>query len=391
LGAIQAMYLTRLELREFRSYERLAIGLPAGTVVFHGPNGAGKTNLLEGMCVTAAGDSPRARTIGELVRIGSDHGFVRAGLVREERPRTIEVGLAARGQRRIRIDGVARRRADLVGIAPVVLFWAADIEVLRGEPSGRRRMLDRELCAVRQSYDYHLARYRRAVEQRNNLLKALQGRRHAAEALAPWENAAARHGARVMVERSRFLASLAPHAERAYSTLTGGQKGFAVAYGPSVAMPAAQSAAPNGKDDAAVVEEVARTLAGALKERRSLDRRQGVTTVGPHRDDIELSLEGRPVRAFASQGEQRSCAVAVRMGFAAVVRLMTDEAPVLLLDDVLSELDERHRRGVFAACEAEQVIVTCCDEQDVPSDVLAASAVFAIEEGKVVSHCARSR
>ncbi len=385
------MYLTRLELREFRSYERLAIELPVGTVVLHGPNGAGKTNLLEGICVIAAGDSPRARTIGELVRIGSDYGFARAGLIREERPRRIEVGLAARGQRRIRIDGAARRRADLIGMAPVVLFWAADIEVLRGEPSGRRRMLDRELCAVRQSYDYHLSRYRRAVEQRNNLLKALERGRRAEEALAPWESAAARHGARVMLDRSRFLSSLAPHAERAHAILTGGQRGFSVAYAPSVAMPDAQSGTPDGKDDAPAVEEVVRALADALKERRSLDRRQGVTTVGPHRDDIELSLDGRPVRAFASQGEQRSCAVAMRMGFAGVVRRMTDEAPVLLLDDVLSELDERHRRGVFAACKAEQVIVTCCDEQDVPSDVLGSSAVFALEEGRVVPHCARSR
>jgi DNA replication and repair protein RecF len=194
-----------------------------------------------------------------------------------------------------------------------------------------------------------------------------------------------------MVDRSDFIAALAPEAQRAHATVTGGGRGLAVTYGPSVAMGTGQSAGTDGKDDSGRVEHVTRSLATALKDRRRVDLQYGSTTAGPHRDDIELALDGQSVRAFASQGEQRSCAVALRMGLAAVVHAMTGEAPLLLLDDVLSELDERHRRGVFAACEAEQVIVTCCDQEDIPRDVLGDSSVFAVEDGEVTPHHAGER
>jgi DNA replication and repair protein RecF len=385
------MHLSRLELRELRNYETLALELPAGVIAVHGPNGAGKTNLLEGICVAAVGESPRARTTDELIRWRSQHGFVRAEFVNSERRRRVEVGLAASGRRQIKIDGVSRRRADLIGVAPVVLFSASDIEVLRGEPSGRRRLLDSELSAIRRSYYYHVTRYRRAIEQRNRALKEVRERRSAEEVLTPWENAAARHGAQVMVDRSDFIASLAPEAQRAHATVTGGGRGLTVTYGPSIAIETGQSAGTDGKDEAGRVEHVTRRLAAALEERRRVDVQYGTTTRGPHRDDIELALDGQSVRAFASQGEQRSCAVALRMGLAAVAHAMTGEAPLLLLDDVLSELDERHRRGVFAACDAEQVIVTCCDREDIPRDVLAESSIFAVQNGEVTPHHARPR
>jgi DNA replication and repair protein RecF len=385
------MHLSRLELRELRNYRRLALELPAGVVVLHGPNGAGKTNILEAVCVAGAGDSPRARTIDELVRHGSQYGFIRAEFAKDERRRRVEVGLATTGRRQIRIDGVARRRADLIGVAPVLLFCSTDIEVLRGEPSGRRRLIDRELSSMRRPYYDHLTRYRRAIEQRNKLLKGLRDRRSTEEALAPWENAASRHGAHVMLHRSEFISLLGPEAERAHAAVTEGRRQLHITYSPSVAIPSGQSSGPGGKDDARLVEDLTRSLAAALKERRNLDRQYGATTVGPHRDDIELTLDGNAVRKFASQGEQRSCAVAVRMGLAAVVNAATGESPVLLLDDVLSELDERHRRGVFAASEAEQVIVTCCDERDIPTEVLADSCMFAVEAGEVIPSCGRAR
>jgi DNA replication and repair protein RecF len=385
------MHLSRLELREFRNYERLALELPAGVVAVHGPNGAGKTNLLEGICVAAAGDSPRSRTTDELVRHRSQYGFVRADFVTAERGTRVEIGLAESGRRQIKIDGVLRRRADLIGVAPIVLFSASDIELLRGEPSGRRRLLDRELSSIRGSYYYHVVRYRRAIEQRNKVLKDLRERRTTEAALAPWDSAASRHGARLMLDRSDFTAALAPEAERAHTVVTGGRRSLTLAYRPSVAIPTGQSAPADEKEAAGWVEQVTESLAAALKERRRVDMQLGTTTAGPHRDDIEVALDGQSVRAYASQGEQRSCAVALRMGLTAVVRAMTGEAPLLLLDDVLSELDERHRRGVFAACDAEQVMVTCCDQQDIPPDVLAGATVLAVEDGRVISDCDRPR
>jgi len=378
------MYLHRLEVRDFRNYARVGKDFPAGVVVLHGPNGAGKTNLLEAVCAAASGDSPRARTTEELVRRGCGHGFVKGEFAGDDGPAKVEVGLARTGQRQFKVNGVVRRRVDLIGVAPTVYFSAEDIEVVRGEPAGRRRLLDRTLCSVSAQYDADLGRYRRAVMQRNQLLKALREKGEGEDALAPWDRAVARYGARVMVAREEFIAELAPEVKGAHAAVAGDTIPLLVEYRPAIAAPSEQSAARAREGRAEVVEEVSRVLERALVERRAADVRYGATGWGPHRDDIALLLAGEPVRVYGSQGEQRSCAVGLRLGLAAVMRRMTGKRPMLLLDDVLSELDARRRAGVFAACaDSEQVIITCCDEQDIPAEVRESGALFAISEGQV--------
>ena len=226
------MQLDHVDLIDFRNYERLSLDLPVGVVVVHGPNGAGKTSLLEAVCVAASGDSPRARTTEEMVRSGAEHAFVRGEFITGSRKTRLEIGLARAGQRQIKIEGVVRRRDDLIGLAPVVLFWAEDIEMVRGEPAGRRRLIDRELSLISSPYWHHLSRYRRALEQRNKLLKFIREGREREDALAPWDRALARHGARIIVERSAFIAALAPRVLAAHDVLTGAQQTLAISYCP---------------------------------------------------------------------------------------------------------------------------------------------------------------
>jgi len=378
------MQAAHIELRQFRNYERLSLSLPAGVVVLHGPNGSGKTSLLEAICVAASGDSPRARTTEELVRTGAEHAFVAAEFQTQGRRTKLEIGIARTGQRQIKRDGVVRRRDDLIGLAPVVLFWAEDIDVVRGEPADRRRLLDRELSLVSRHYSHHLTRYRRALEQRNRLLKLVREGRERPDALDPWDRALARHGAAVVAERRAFLGTLGPRATAAYAVLTGTVAGLVIGYSPSVGGTDGGGGPEEGAGQDASVEPTAGRLARALVAQRRVDIAAGVTTGGPHRDDVLFLLNGRPVRMYGSQGEQRSCAVAMRIGLAAVARAMTGETPLILLDDVLSELDERHRQGVFAACgESEQVVITCCDYEDIPSAVRASSSVLEVVGGTV--------
>ena len=179
-------------------------------------------------------------------------------------------------------------------------------------------------------------------------------------------------------------------AARTHDELTGGERAFMITYRPSVAPKILQSGGVAEKERGTLAEELAKRLLSALEQQREVDIVYGITGRGPHRDDVELTLGGGRVRAFGSQGEQRSCAVAIRIGLAQVVRRMTGERPRLLLDDVLSKLDERHRRGVFAACaESEQVIGTCCDREDIPKEARGGWAapkgwqVFEIVEGRV--------
>lgn len=244
----QAMYLRRLEVREFRNYEREGVDFSAGVVVLHGPNGAGKTNLMEAICVAATGTSPRTRATGELVRQGSEHGFVRGEFAREGQTARVEVGLARAGERHIKVRGVVRKQVDLIGMLPVVYFSTDDIAVVRGDPGGRRRLFDRELAAISSGYHFNLTRYRRAIQQRNRLLKDLRRKGGDAGALAPWDREAARYGAQVMVARQAFLEELAPPVAEAHAVLTRGDTPFLMAYHPSIEVSALQNGVNSQQD-----------------------------------------------------------------------------------------------------------------------------------------------
>jgi DNA replication and repair protein RecF len=379
------MYLRRLELRDFRNWACLDLTLPEGMVIFHGANGAGKTNLLESVCLAAAGDSPRAHESQEMIRLGEDVAFVRTDFHgTEHRPR-LEVGLARSGQKQLKINGAPKRRSDLIGLAPVVYFSADDIAIIKGEPGARRRLLDIEISAISQSYYFEMNRYRRSAEQRNRLLKDIRAGRARPDSLDPWDRSLAKHGAAVTLKRHEFISALAPESATAHGLLTGHASDFSVAYRPSVGPLELQGTGTHVEDSSSLVENNAIHLEARLREERGSDILRGSTGSGPHRDDIEVLLRGEPVRLFGSQGEQRTCAVALRIGLTSVVRAATGDRPVLLLDDVLSELDARYRAGVFAACgQAQQVIITCCDPADIPSQARESAASFEVRDGRLV-------
>jgi DNA replication and repair protein RecF len=187
-----------------------------------------------------------------------------------------------------------------------------------------------------------------------------------------------------MVARKGFIDAVAPEAQDAYAALTSAGQSFTMRYRPSIEMPNSQSVQDRQKDNRGLVEEVARALVRCLEETRKVDVANGVTGRGPHRDDVDLMLGTDAVRVYGSQGEQRSCAVAIRLGLAVVVHRLTGEMPLLLLDDVLSELDERRRAGVFkAGGQSEQVIITCCDEEDIPEDVRRSALILAVRDGQL--------
>jgi len=380
-----SMYLHRLELRDFRNWSRLDLTLPEGMVIFHGPNGAGKTNLLESICLAAAGDSPRAHESQDMIRLAEEVAFVRADFHGLDRRPRLEIGLARSGQKQVKVNGAPKRRSDLIGLAPVVYFSADDIAVIKGEPSARRRFLDAEISAISQSYYFQLIRYRRSLEQRNRLLKDIRSGRARPSALDPWDRSLAKHGAAVIVKRRGFAADLAPEAAAAHDLLTGHARGLVVAYRPSIGPLDEQDSRAALEEPASLVGNIAIHLESVWREERQNDILRGATGAGPHRDDLEVLLRGEPVRLFGSQGEQRTCAVALRIGLASVVRSATGDRPVLLLDDVLSELDARYRAGVFAACaQAQQVIITCCDPADIPAQARESAASFEVRDGRLI-------
>jgi DNA replication and repair protein RecF len=355
--------LKSLELRNYRNYERLDLEMGSQLNVFLGANGQGKTNLLESVAMLALSTSPRARRDAEL--IGPLVPETRIVAVVESGDRQAEIRISVRvenerARRRIEVDGQPRRAVDLPGLFRVTLFWPDDLNLVKSGPEHRRRLLNEMLVQVQPGYARALSRYARVVEQRNSLLKQVAMGEQPPAALDVWDFELAKLGGELVEGRRRAVRELAVCAAAGHAAISGGETLELEYAGPP--------------DD----------LAAALLRSRSDDVRRGTTGVGPHRDDVVVRLDGRDARGYASQGQQRTAVVSVKLAEAAVVAEMTGERPVLLLDDVLSELDAGRRGSLLEQLgEPGQVVITSVEADPFPARVIERSVVRCIERGMV--------
>lgn len=333
--------------------------------IFAGANAQGKTNLLEAVYLAATGRSPRTSQEGEMVEWGDDIARVVADFESERRGALmVEVSLGRRtpagegprggsAQKRLKLNGVTRSLADLAGVVPVVLFLVDDLEIIRGEPARRRAFLDTDLSAMSRTYTWALRQYTRVLDQRNRLLKDIRDNQADTENLAPWNAQLAAFGGRLLEMRTRFLTDLNQETGAVYQGLTASPQQMAVGYRREWGNPAVT---PTTR------EEYTELLAVALEEGWPEEIRRGSSQAGPHRDDLLIQIDGRDVRQFGSQGEQRTAALALRVAEFSLLNRLLGESPVLLLDDILSELDRTRRTALLAhLAPMAQVIVTTTD------------------------------
>ena len=374
------MYVSHLTLHDFRSYTDVEVALESGVTAFVGSNGQGKTNLVEAIDYLSRLSSHRVATDAPLVRAGADQAVVRAAVVKDGRTAVLEVelnpGRANRG--RINKSPLPRVR-DLVGLVRTVVFSPEDLSLVKGDPSERRRFLDDllvlrtpRLAGVRADYD-------RILKQRNSLLKtARTGHRAAAEAtLEIWDDHLSRVGAELLGERLALVEALAPYVGRAYETVARGatRDDARIAYSTAVALP------DDLDREARDLDRLRESLIAELARRRSDELDRGVSLVGPHRDDLLVSLGDLPVKGYASHGESWSSALALRLASFDLLRDDGDD-PILILDDVFAELDlDRRRQLADLVAGAEQVLVTAAVEADVP-DALA-GVRYTVAKGEV--------
>jgi DNA replication and repair protein RecF len=352
--------LRHLRLEHTRNYIELDVPFASGTYVFSGANAQGKTNLLEAVYLAATGHSPRTSHEGDLLMWGEDVARVVAEFVSPVRgPVTIEVALGrkpgsddGRGGvvKRLKVNGVPRQMTALAGLVPVVLFLIEDLEIIRGEPACRRAFLDTELSAISRTYAWAFRQYTRVLEQRNRLLKEIRDGRADREQLAPWSAQLAGFGARLLEVRLRFIADLSHETQTAYAGLTASTQGLTLAY------------RHDGGELPSHREALGCYLTEALATVEGEEIRRGTSLVGPHRDDLHLCVDGKDVRQFGSQGEQRTAALALRVAECTLLERLLGEPPVLLLDDILSELDRTRRHALLAfLTPMTQVILTTTD------------------------------
>jgi DNA replication and repair protein RecF len=354
--------LCRLWLRDFRNYTRAELSFAEGVTVFVGPNGQGKSNLLEAVYLVATGRSHRTAHEAEAIRWGAEAARVRAQVVRRGRDEEIEITVLREGGRtssQMRLNGAPAPRGSVLGRLPVVLAAPWDTDLVRGPGAGRRRLLDAALSQLSPAYFFGLHRYHRVVAHRNAEL-----RRGAPGGLDPWDAQMVALGARITARRAWYVERLRPHAAAWFERL-GGAGALAVTYRPSWA----------GGSDEEIMERARANTARV----RADEMRRGATLAGPHRDEVEFTLDGVGLRACGSVGQWRTAMLAVRLAERAVMAGEMGASPVLLLDDALAELDPDRQRRVLEVDGASQVLVTAT-----ASPAAAGVRVLEVKAGTVI-------
>ncbi len=359
------MFVTHLSLADFRSYATAEVALQPGATTFTGANGQGKTNLIEAVDYLATLGSHRVSSEQPLVRHGAERAIVRARVqagLDDARQLLLEVELLPGKQNRASLNRAPLRRPrELLGALRTVVFSPEDLALIKGDPSERRRFLDElittrwpRMAGVRADYD-------RVLRQRVTLLKSLMGRSRAiredAEStLEVWDESLARFGAELMHARLATVADLTPHVADAYTAIAPTNNDAGIEYRSAI-----------GADSTTSQSEIEARLILAMGERRSDELQRGVCLVGPHRDELPLSLGELPAKGYASHGESWSFALSLKLGAFALLRA-DGVQPVLILDDVFAELDQmRRERLAGMISQAEQVLITAAVPDDVPA------------------------
>ena len=353
------MQITELTLRSYRSYETLHLAFDPGVQIFLGANAQGKTNIIEALYYAAFGRSHRTSSDAELIRVGADGAHIGLSFRRHDVPGELSFTFARGARRRITYAGESLRQRDLVGLLPMVLFSPEDLFLVKGAPALRRRYLDAELSQASPAYYGELLRYTRILKQRNAVLKDIRERLAAPDDLSPWDAQLAKSAAYIVTRRIAAVAQLGALSARVQAVLAAG----ALAY---------EIAGAGGEDFAEddMTESLHVWYNKMLCEGRARDIARAATGVGPHLDDLVLRVGGMSLRSYGSQGQQRTGALALKLAELFYLQENIGEAPILLLDDVMSELDADRRRALldFIRHEHIQTFITATDAAYFPAE-----------------------
>ncbi len=373
------MHVTSLGLENFRNYASLRIEPGTGLNIFVGLNAQGKSNLLESLYILATSKSTRAAKDTELIRFEQPAARVRADVIRDKNSDIeIELILSQTEKKTARINGVRHTRlAEVIGQVNAVLFDSGDLEIIRGEPSVRRRFLDLEISQTSPRYVHALGAFRKSLEQRNRLLRDLRDGRAGGDArgsLPAWNAQMAQHGARLVERRRLFLERLASLAAEVHKTLSDGRDVLEIVYQPSFAV-----------NDLSDAESIQQRFQEALEAVAAEEFARGTTLRGPQRDDVCFTVNGQDCRAFGSQGQQRTVALSLKLAERQLIEELVGEPPLLLLDDVLSDLDDARRRHLFelTAQAGSQTFLSCTNLRAFSKGVLERAAVYGVDHAEV--------
>lgn len=386
------MQITHLSLTNYRNYSRLELDLPEEPIILQGDNAQGKTNFLESIHVLATTRSPRSSADRELVNWLAfeevqPYGRITAKVKRSSNVSQVELLLAPKEgeggiSRRFRVNGAPKRAIDVIGLITVVLFSPLDVDLVGGAPSGRRRYLDIMNSQADPLYLRSLQKYNRVLAQRNSLLRLIRDGSARASQLDYWDAELVEHGSYIAERRADAVAALNVSVKTVHPLLTDDREFLRVDLQASICgggeTPPEQAGEPRPRD------EWKNLYVRRLHEMRSREVAQGLSLVGPHRDDLRFSIDGADTTTYGSRGQQRTAALSVKLGEAEFIQRRTGEQPILLLDDVTSELDAKRRRQVIHSIQpGQQVLITCTDLEVFEPEFLAKSRIYRVKRGQI--------
>lgn len=357
------MLIKSMELKDYRNYDALTISFDPGTNILYGDNAQGKTNILEAIFVAATTKSHKGSKDREIIHFDREEAHIRTYLEKEGVETRVDMHLRCSKSKGIAIDGQKiKKAADLMGLCSVVFFSPEDLGIIKNGPAERRRFVDMELCQLDSYYLYHLNHYNKIVNQRNKLLKDMYFQPGLSETLEVWDMQLAQYGSKVIERRKIFVDQLNEIIVGIHKKLSGGKEELLIQYEPDTEP-----------------EE----FADRLKKARERDMKMKTTSVGPHRDDFAFMIGNVDARRFGSQGQQRTAALSLKLSEIELVKKITNDTPVLLLDDVLSELDSSRQKLLLGSIGDIQTIITCTGLEEFVSSRFEINRVFRVEKGTV--------
>ncbi|MBQ2558409.1 MAG: DNA replication/repair protein RecF [Lachnospiraceae bacterium] len=357
------MLIRQIELHNFRNYDSLTLSFTDGVNLLYGDNAQGKTNLLEAMFLSATTRPMRGAKDKELIMFGSEEAHIGTKVVNRGFTHKVDIFLRRNKTKAIAIDDIAiRRSAELMGLVHVIAFCPDDLAMMKSGPSERRRFLDMELCQMDPIYCSNLINYNKVLQQRNNLLKQISAEPALRDTVSVWDEQLVRYGTDIIRRRRNFTDELLPIVKAKHSLLSGGSEELLLSYAPNV-----------------TEESYAEKLHRGLEH----DLFMKATGIGPHRDDLEVTVNERNVRLYGSQGQQRTAALSMKLAEIDLVRGRVGESPVLLLDDVLSELDRNRQIQLLTEINGLQTIITCTGMEEFVQLRSPTDSIYLVQEGTV--------
>ncbi|MGN1165531.1 MAG: DNA replication/repair protein RecF [Lachnospiraceae bacterium] len=357
------MIIKSIELRNFRNYETLNICFDKGTNILYGDNAQGKTNILEAAYMSGTTKSHKGSKDKEMVRFGSEEAHIRTIVEKNDKEFQIDMHLKNRGAKGVAINRLPIKKAsDLFGILNIVFFSPEDLNIIKNGPAERRRFIDSELCQLDKLYLSDLTKYNKILNQRNKLLKDIYFRPDLMETLPVWDEQLVDCGKRIIKRRKEFIEDLNEIIYDIHFKISGGKEELILKYEPNI-------------DDIFFQDE--------LSKAKQKDLKLTQTTVGPHRDDMLFSIDGIDIRKYGSQGQQRTSALSLKLSEIDLVKKIINNTPVLLLDDVLSELDSNRQNYLLNSISDVQTIITCTGLEEFVRNRFEINQVFHVIDGKV--------